>query len=545
MKHNSFLIRAFGSMTLALGLAGCLGGGGDDSPPAPPPPSYTIGATVTGLPTGGSVVLVDGDQQMTVNANAVLSKFSQTVPAGGSYAVLVASAPAGYVCTATNNTGSGITSDVSSVSVNCSIDYYTIGGTITGLDSGQTMVLLNNGTGSTFITGGGSGTDRFTFNNEMAYMSGYNVTVAQQPANQTCSIASNSGSGSGVNADVASVTIACSNNPYTIGGAVTGLSAGQQVTLYNNGGDALVISGDAPTGNFTFATPVAFQGSYNVTVNQQPQNLTCSAAAQTAAGAGVNANVSSVVINCTPNNYAISGSVSGLAAGQTLTLANNGGTGSNAVTVTGGGTGTDAFSFAAPVSYLGSYSVAVSTQPTGESCTVASGSGSAVSADVTNVAVNCATTYNAVSALRFSAAQVANAQWNVGACTTTNTCIINSDNPGTAYLTPFTQGQFNWSSCGSGAYVAFDPNMVAGVQDTTNPYAENLYAANGTLCQSGGTGHFVSVGLGADGNAYLFYVGSDNNTGTLLSPQAQLTGAGFSFTGVHNPTIQQINQYLP
>ena len=83
----------------------------------------------------------------------------------------------------------------------------------------------------------------------------------------------------------------------------------------------------------------------------------------------------------TPATYTIGGTVSGLATGTRLTLANSGG---NALTVTANG----AFTFTTPVAFNGSYAVTVVVQ-SGLTCTVSSGSGS-VAANVTNVSVNCA-----------------------------------------------------------------------------------------------------------------------------------------------------------
>ena len=46
------------------------------------------------------------------------------------------------------------------------------------------------------------------------------------------------------------------------------------------------------------------------------------------------------------------------------------------------------FSFATPIAYNGSYSVTVGTQPVGQECSVSNGSGSGISASVSNVSVS-------------------------------------------------------------------------------------------------------------------------------------------------------------
>jgi 6-phosphogluconolactonase (cycloisomerase 2 family) len=82
-----------------------------------------------------------------------------------------------------------------------------------------------------------------------------------------------------------------------------------------------------------------------------------------------------------PPTYTIGGAVTGLAAGESVTLAN----GSDSVTVSGNTT----FVFATAVQQSGSYSVTVKTQPVAQNCVVSSGSGSGVMANVTAVAIAC------------------------------------------------------------------------------------------------------------------------------------------------------------
>jgi 6-phosphogluconolactonase len=85
----------------------------------------------------------------------------------------------------------------------------------------------------------------------------------------------------------------------------------------------------------------------------------------------------------TAATYTIGGTVTGLATGESVTLANNG---ADSMAVSGNTT----FVFATPTQRNGSYSVTVVTQPVGQNCTVSAGSGSAVMANVTGVAVACA-----------------------------------------------------------------------------------------------------------------------------------------------------------
>jgi K+-transporting ATPase c subunit len=81
-------------------------------------------------------------------------------------------------------------------------------------------------------------------------------------------------------------------------------------------------------------------------------------------------------------NYTVGGTVSGLSG--TVVLQDNGG---DNLSVSANGS----FTFATALASGAAYSVTVKTNPTGQSCTVSSGSGTVGSANVASVAVSCAT----------------------------------------------------------------------------------------------------------------------------------------------------------
>lgn len=167
---------------------------------------------------------------------------------------------------------------------------------------------------------------------------------------------------------------------YSVGGAVTGFSAGT-LTLQNNGADDLVIT---PAGAyFTFPTRLPDGSAYNVTVSVQPDGLTCTV---TYLGSGTisGANVTNVGVTCVDNaplTYSVGGTVSGLAG--TVGLQNNG---ADTLAVTANGS----FTFSTPIEDGGAYSVTVSAQPAGQTCSVTNGAGTVSGADVATVGVTCA-----------------------------------------------------------------------------------------------------------------------------------------------------------
>jgi hypothetical protein len=92
-------------------------------------------------------------------------------------------------------------------------------------------------------------------------------------------------------------------------------------------------------------------------------------------------NVTTVALVCSPQSYALGGTVSGLTSG-TLTLVN----GSDTVNVTANG----AFQLPTAVAYGSTYALTVQTQPAGQTCTVSNGTGLMPASAVTNVTVTCA-----------------------------------------------------------------------------------------------------------------------------------------------------------
>jgi len=158
----------------------------------------------------------------------------------------------------------------------------------------------------------------------------------------------------------------------TVGGTVSGLSG--TVVLQNNGADDLTLSAD---GSFTFSAAINSGSLYNVTVLAKPASQTCTVNN----GAGTaGANVTNVVVICSGTAFTVGGTVFGLAG--TVVLQNNS---ADNLTISANGN----FTFITPVANGSNYSVTVLTQPSGQSCSVGSGSGPA-GPGITNVTVNCA-----------------------------------------------------------------------------------------------------------------------------------------------------------
>ena len=251
---------------------------------------------------------------------------------------------------------------------------FTVGGSVSGL-AGSGLVLQDNGGNDLAVASSGN----FVFSTALASGGAFNVTVKTQPLSptQTCVVASAAGTVGSAN--VTNVAVTCTTNTYSIGGSVTGLT-GAGLVLQDNAGNDLAVAAGSTT--FTFSTPVASGATYQVTVKTQPTAPSQTCAATAATGTVVSTNVTNVAVTCTTKTYTVGGSVSGLTASG-LVLENNS---SDDLTVSATST---SFTFAAAVASGASYHVTVKTQPVGQTCAVAAGSGTVGAAPITNVAVTC------------------------------------------------------------------------------------------------------------------------------------------------------------
>jgi len=248
---------------------------------------------------------------------------------------------------------------------------YSIGGTLSGLASGASVALQNNGGANATLSANGT----FTFTGALSSGAAYAVTVLTQPTGQTCTVTNGSGTAT---ANVTNVAVACVTTPpntFTVGGAVSGLAAGTSVVLQNNGGSNLTVSAN---GNFTFATAINSGATYAVRVLTQPAGQNCTVAS----GSGTAmANVTNVAVTCANSTFGVSGTVSGLIG--SIVVQNNGAADQ---TISADGN----FSFAAQLPGT-TYAVTVASHPTGvaQNCNVTNGSGTIGVAAITNVVVVC------------------------------------------------------------------------------------------------------------------------------------------------------------
>lgn len=319
---------------MALLLSSCGGGSGNSSgfvpflPPAQTPAPEVvpgplkIGGTISGL--AGTVVLQNNAGETLTSSTDGSFAFATAVPYGSAYAVTVATQPVGQTCSVGHGAGTVGTHPVNDVAVVCSTNAYTVGGTLTGLAG--TLVLRNNAGDALTLGADGS----FTFAAPVAHGATYAVTVLTQPAAQTCTVSNGSATMGASN--VTSVGVVCATNAYTVGGTLSGLSG--TVVLQNNGADNTSLNAD---GAFTFATPVASGGSYDITVLSQPAAQTCTVLNGSGTLAG--ANVTNASVTCATNSTTLSLNAPAVVvpvngAARTLNVTNTGSNTATHITVT-------------------------------------------------------------------------------------------------------------------------------------------------------------------------------------------------------------------
>lgn len=172
---------------------------------------YSVGGVVEGLAVGNSVTLqnnstddktisyVDGSENFT---------FDTPLDDGSNYTVSVLTQPSDpdQTCSVSSGDGSLNGANVTTVSVTCSTDAFSVGGTVSGL-KGSGLQLLVNGGDAEAIGGDGA----FEFDNPLADGSEYDVSVGFQPSgpDQICSVSAGQGVLSG--ADVTDVLVTCAD----------------------------------------------------------------------------------------------------------------------------------------------------------------------------------------------------------------------------------------------------------------------------------------------------------------------------------------------
>ena len=498
--------------------------------------AYSVGGALSGLASGATVVLSNNNgDDITLSANGAFT-FPSTLADGSAYVVSVHTQPSNPTQTCTVSDGSATLAgkDVVNIFVACSTNSYTLGGSLTGL-AGSGPVVIKTNTGDQLSL---SANGAFTFGTKLADGATYKVSVATQPGSpsQTCTITSPKGTVAG--ADISNMVVTCATNTYTVGGTLSGLASGAQVTLAKNSGDSLTLS---TNGAFTFPTALADTSAYVVTVQTQPGSPAQTCTVTNGSGTLAGANVSNVAVSCTTNSYSVGGNVTGL-SGSGLVLQING---ANNLVIGGNG----AFSFNTPLTAGSSYSVTVLTQPgtPTQTCSVSNASGTIAAAHVSNVAVSCVTgsTVPTASGTIPGAAGTVTAtiSSNTAGCGFTRASFVSAatlPNPPIGVTFPMGVLDFATAQCGAGGSITvritYPQNLPANAQ----------YWKYGRANRNDVTPSWYVLPANIAGNQVQFSItdgelGDDDWTknGVIIDPSGPGIGAAISGTPAPIPTLSE------
>lgn len=108
------------------------------------PNSYTVGGAISGLTSGGLVLLDNGGDAITLGINATQFTLNTPVAFGSAYAITVQTAPAGLVCRVSNGTGTMGAADVTGITIGCVPNFtllYSFAGGTDGANPHQYSLL--------------------------------------------------------------------------------------------------------------------------------------------------------------------------------------------------------------------------------------------------------------------------------------------------------------------------------------------------------------------------------------------------------------------
>jgi hypothetical protein len=170
-------------------------------------------------------------------------------------------------------------------------------------------------------------------------------------------------------------------NGVFINGAGAEVGVPNSGLVLQNGSDT--VSVPAGASRFTFPNTIDYGTEYNVTVKTQPAHMTCGPVGGSNIGSAGRTTAINVLMSCSQNSYALSGTISGLTA-EGLSIIN----GSNGTGLT---LAKDATTFkypeAIPVGVA--YGLSVLTQPAGLRCAIANGTDVMGDADRANIVITC------------------------------------------------------------------------------------------------------------------------------------------------------------
>ena len=485
--------------------------------------TFTVGGSVSGL--SGTVVLQDnGGDNLSVTANGPFT-FATALASGAAYSVTVNTNPSGQTCTVSAGSGTVASANVTSVAVSCAANA-----------AGTASDNFNRADGAlganwTAISDGAMAISSQAVIGTAGATTGDIWTATTFASDQYSQIQVTSTPLSGGQWVAAAVRVQGSGQNAYAGLYYWNFGSPELMLFKRSGGAWAQLGSTYSSGVLAAGTQleVSAVGSTISFLQNGVQRISVTDSSFTGGAPGIMAYGNSTADNWTGANatsgttYSVGGTVSGLSG--TVVLQDNGG---DNLSVTASGP----FTFATALASGAAYSVTVKTNPSGQTCTVSNGSGTVGSANVTSVAVSCAT------AASFSVG---------GTVSGLSGTVVLQDNGGDN-LSVTASGPFTFAT-------ALASGAAYSVTVKTNPSGQTCTVSNGS--GTVGSANVTSVAVscanvatftvggsvsGLSGTVVLQDNGGDNLSVTANGPftfaTALASGAAYSVTVNTNPSGQ-------
>ncbi len=267
------------------------------------PNVYNVGGTISGLTTpfgsGSFVLRLNGGNDLTIAANGSFT-FGTSLASGESYAVTVHTSPTSpwQTCNVTNGSGTISSSSITNVSISCTINQYTMTGTVTSATALPTGLSVTNGTQTLSISPGGTSTP-VNFSTPINSGTVLNFQVVAEPPGWACS-ASNETTVTLAGANLTNVNFLCVSGYRAGNGIVSRKLAPMSYHYYRANVEAFAGTGASGFVNSsaflsTFAEPmdITYDGSSYYVVDSQNhaiRRINASNTVTTVAGSGSSGN---------------------------------------------------------------------------------------------------------------------------------------------------------------------------------------------------------------------------------------------------------------
>lgn len=168
--------------------------------------AYTVGGMVSGLESDDTLIIqLNLDDDLTISADGDYT-FPTVLADDSYYHVTTFTVPDYKTCTVINGMGYITDANVTNADIFCANDTVLIGGTVTGIQSGDTIALQVNDADDLSLTADGN----FVFSGRLPVGASYNVTVYRNGSATKCSVSN--GSGTVPPTNVTDVEVSC--GPY-------------------------------------------------------------------------------------------------------------------------------------------------------------------------------------------------------------------------------------------------------------------------------------------------------------------------------------------